>query len=206
MRSFKLTLVYLQTDQLFSMNACSFWMWQSCSILCCRDALTKMKDVYVKNPHMGDPNSVDPRLEEIGQDIDKLELDSRKYEVSWTVTQYLCQCWLDISCLSRGSAANYRLQTKIWVWIPCLTLSSLSFPWSVSLSHSRSLSKIFHEFMCRSSIVESKPFDVCPQAWLLEVETRLAEKSDPHRRQSGLYDSNATTPVNNNCAPVNRER
>uniref|UniRef100_A0A8C8K0Y2 Formin-binding protein 1-like n=1 Tax=Oncorhynchus tshawytscha TaxID=74940 RepID=A0A8C8K0Y2_ONCTS len=87
-----------------------------------RDALTKMKDVYVKNPHMGDPNSVDPRLEEIGQDIDKLELDSRKYE-----------------------------------------------------------------------------------AWLLEVETRLAEKSDPHRRQSGLYDSNATTPVNNNCAPVNRE-
>uniref|UniRef100_A0A8C7PBW3 Formin-binding protein 1-like n=1 Tax=Oncorhynchus mykiss TaxID=8022 RepID=A0A8C7PBW3_ONCMY len=87
-----------------------------------RDALTKMKDVYVKNPHMGDPDSVDPRLEEIGQDIDKLELDSRKYE-----------------------------------------------------------------------------------AWLLEVETRLAEKSDPHRRQSGLYDSNATTPVNNNCAPVNRE-
>ncbi|XP_035591307.1 formin-binding protein 1-like isoform X5 [Oncorhynchus keta] len=87
-----------------------------------RDALTKMKDVYVRNPHMGDPNSVDPRLEEIGQDIDKLELDSRKYE-----------------------------------------------------------------------------------AWLLEVETRLAEKSDPHRRQSGLYDSNATTPVNNNCAPVNRE-
>ncbi|XP_020345099.1 formin-binding protein 1 isoform X4 [Oncorhynchus kisutch] len=87
-----------------------------------RDALTKMKDVYVKNPHMGDPNSVDPRLEEIGQDIDKLELESRKYE-----------------------------------------------------------------------------------AWLLEVETRLAEKSDPHRRQSGLYESNATTPVNNNCAPVNRE-
>uniref|UniRef100_A0A673X5C7 Formin binding protein 1a n=1 Tax=Salmo trutta TaxID=8032 RepID=A0A673X5C7_SALTR len=69
-----------------------------------RDALTKMKDVYVKNPHMGDPNSVDPRLEEIGQNIDKLELDSRKYE-----------------------------------------------------------------------------------AWLLEVETRLAEKSDPHRRQSGFW-------------------
>ncbi|XP_071209895.1 formin-binding protein 1-like isoform X5 [Salvelinus alpinus] len=87
-----------------------------------RDALTKMKDVYVKNPHMGDPNSLDSRLEEIGQNIDKLELDSRKYE-----------------------------------------------------------------------------------AWLLEVETRLADKSDPHRRQSGLYDSNATTPVNNNCAPVNRE-
>uniref|UniRef100_A0A8C7PDS7 Formin binding protein 1a n=1 Tax=Oncorhynchus mykiss TaxID=8022 RepID=A0A8C7PDS7_ONCMY len=48
-----------------------------------RDALTKMKDVYVKNPHMGDPDSVDPRLEEIGQDIDKLELDSRKYEATF---------------------------------------------------------------------------------------------------------------------------
>uniref|UniRef100_A0A4W5KJ32 Formin binding protein 1a n=1 Tax=Hucho hucho TaxID=62062 RepID=A0A4W5KJ32_9TELE len=74
-----------------------------------RDALTKMKDVYIKNPHMGDPNSVDPRLEEIGQNIDKLELDSRKYE-----------------------------------------------------------------------------------AWLLEVETRLAEKSDPHRRQSGFPDGSYT--------------
>uniref|UniRef100_A0A8C8MMC4 Formin-binding protein 1-like n=1 Tax=Oncorhynchus tshawytscha TaxID=74940 RepID=A0A8C8MMC4_ONCTS len=53
-----------------------------------RDALTKMKDVYVKNPHMGDPNSVDPRLEEIGQDIDKLELDSRKYEVKDHSTEH----------------------------------------------------------------------------------------------------------------------
>ncbi|XP_041756333.1 formin-binding protein 1 isoform X4 [Coregonus clupeaformis] len=87
-----------------------------------RDALSKMKDVYIKNPHMGDPNSVDPRLEEICQNIDKLQLDARKYE-----------------------------------------------------------------------------------AWLVEVETRLAEKSDPHKRQSGLYDSQTTTPVNNNCAHVNRE-
>uniref|UniRef100_A0A674CF27 Formin binding protein 1a n=1 Tax=Salmo trutta TaxID=8032 RepID=A0A674CF27_SALTR len=46
-----------------------------------RDALSKMKDVYIKNPHMGDPNSVDPRLEEICQNIDKLQLDARKYEV-----------------------------------------------------------------------------------------------------------------------------
>uniref|UniRef100_A0A8C7L804 Formin binding protein 1a n=1 Tax=Oncorhynchus kisutch TaxID=8019 RepID=A0A8C7L804_ONCKI len=53
-----------------------------------RDALTKMKDVYVKNPHMGDPNSVDPRLEEIGQDIDKLELESRKYEVKDHSTEH----------------------------------------------------------------------------------------------------------------------
>ncbi|XP_055774854.1 formin-binding protein 1-like isoform X1 [Salvelinus fontinalis] len=87
-----------------------------------RDALSKMKAVYIKNPHMGDPNSVDPRLEEICQNIDKLQLESRKYE-----------------------------------------------------------------------------------AWLVEVETRLAEKSEPHRPPSGLYNSQTTTPVNNNCAHVNRE-
>ncbi|KAG5281561.1 hypothetical protein AALO_G00073660 [Alosa alosa] len=47
-----------------------------------RDALAKMKDVYVKNPHMGDPNSVDPRLEEITHNIDKLQLETSKFE-SW---------------------------------------------------------------------------------------------------------------------------
>ena len=36
------------------------------------------------------------------------------------------------------------------------------------------------------------------QGWLAEVESRLAEKGDPHRRQGGLYDSQATTPVTNN--------
>ena len=48
-----------------------------------RDALTKMRDVYMKNPHMGDPSSVDSRLEEVTQNIDKLQLDARKYEVTW---------------------------------------------------------------------------------------------------------------------------
>uniref|UniRef100_A0A4W4H2P7 Formin binding protein 1a n=1 Tax=Electrophorus electricus TaxID=8005 RepID=A0A4W4H2P7_ELEEL len=46
-----------------------------------RDALTKMKDVYIKNPHMGDPNSVDPRLEEVRQSIEKLQVEGHKYEV-----------------------------------------------------------------------------------------------------------------------------
>ncbi|XP_072537593.1 formin-binding protein 1a isoform X3 [Salminus brasiliensis] len=45
-----------------------------------RDALTKMKEVYIKNPHMGDPNSVDPRLEEVQQSIEKLQLEAHKYE------------------------------------------------------------------------------------------------------------------------------
>ncbi|XP_078143313.1 formin-binding protein 1 isoform X5 [Centroberyx gerrardi] len=45
-----------------------------------RDALTKMKDVYVKNPQMGDPASVDPRLTEIGQNIEKLQFELQKFE------------------------------------------------------------------------------------------------------------------------------
>ncbi|XP_034752193.1 formin-binding protein 1 isoform X12 [Etheostoma cragini] len=45
-----------------------------------RDALTKMRDVYVKNPQMGDPASVDPRLSEIGQNIEKLQFEVQKFE------------------------------------------------------------------------------------------------------------------------------
>ncbi|XP_060791738.1 formin-binding protein 1 isoform X17 [Neoarius graeffei] len=45
-----------------------------------KDALTKMKDVYVKNPQMGDPSSVDPRLAEIGHHIDKLQAELQKFE------------------------------------------------------------------------------------------------------------------------------
>uniref|UniRef100_A0A8C1D8S6 Formin binding protein 1a n=1 Tax=Cyprinus carpio carpio TaxID=630221 RepID=A0A8C1D8S6_CYPCA len=46
-----------------------------------RDALTKMKDVYIKNPHLGDPDSIDPRLEEITQSLEKLQLEAHKFEV-----------------------------------------------------------------------------------------------------------------------------
>ncbi|XP_063266003.1 formin-binding protein 1 isoform X8 [Prinia subflava] len=45
-----------------------------------RDALTKMKDVYIKNPQMGDAASVDLRLAELGQNIDKLRLEVQKFE------------------------------------------------------------------------------------------------------------------------------
>uniref|UniRef100_A0A671X752 Formin binding protein 1 n=1 Tax=Sparus aurata TaxID=8175 RepID=A0A671X752_SPAAU len=81
-----------------------------------RDALTKMKDVYVKNPQMGDPNSVDPRLSEIGQNIEKLQFEVQKFE-----------------------------------------------------------------------------------GWLAEVEERMPSKSDTHRR-SGLYETQNSTTVGNNCA------
>lgn len=45
-----------------------------------------MKDVYIKNPQMGDPASVDPRLSEIGQNIEKLQFEAQKFEVSYV-------CW-----------------------------------------------------------------------------------------------------------------
>ncbi|XP_030599227.1 formin-binding protein 1 isoform X13 [Archocentrus centrarchus] len=86
-----------------------------------RDALTKMKDVYVKNPQMGDPASVDPRLAEISQNIEKLQFEVQKFE-----------------------------------------------------------------------------------GWLAEVEERMPSKSDTHRR-SGLYETQNSTTVSNNCAQ-DRER
>uniref|UniRef100_A0A8C9WFJ6 Formin binding protein 1b n=1 Tax=Scleropages formosus TaxID=113540 RepID=A0A8C9WFJ6_SCLFO len=45
-----------------------------------KDALVKMKDVYVKNPNLGDPNSVDQRLAETTQSIEKLQLEAQKFE------------------------------------------------------------------------------------------------------------------------------
>ncbi|KAM9794521.1 formin-binding protein 1 isoform 3-T3 [Syngnathus typhle] len=86
-----------------------------------RDALTKMKDVYVKNPQMGDAASLDPRLAELEQNIEKLQFEVQKFE-----------------------------------------------------------------------------------GWLSEVEERMPSKSDTHRR-SGLYESQSSGAVNNNCAQ-DRER
>ncbi|XP_006044177.1 formin-binding protein 1 isoform X7 [Bubalus kerabau] len=45
-----------------------------------RDAITKMKDVYLKNPQMGDPASLDQKLAEVSQNIDKLRLETQKFE------------------------------------------------------------------------------------------------------------------------------
>ncbi|XP_058549808.1 formin-binding protein 1 isoform X9 [Neofelis nebulosa] len=81
-----------------------------------RDAITKMKDVYLKNPQMGDPASLDHKLTEVSQNIDKLRLEAQKFE-----------------------------------------------------------------------------------AWLAEVEGRLPARSDQARRQSGMYEAQNPTTVNN-CA------
>ncbi|XP_056393830.1 formin-binding protein 1 isoform X1 [Hyla sarda] len=81
-----------------------------------RDALTKMKDVYMKNPQMGDAASVAQKLIEVGNNIEKLRIEVQKFE-----------------------------------------------------------------------------------GWLAEVEGRLPARNDNSRRQSALYETQNTAPVNN-CA------
>ncbi|XP_063100314.1 formin-binding protein 1 isoform X26 [Cavia porcellus] len=45
-----------------------------------RDAITKMKDVYLKNPQMGDPASLDHKLAEVTQNTERLRLEAQKFE------------------------------------------------------------------------------------------------------------------------------
>ena len=48
-----------------------------------RDALTKMRDVYTKNPALGDPNTTDKELAIIGKKLDAMRLELQKYQVSF---------------------------------------------------------------------------------------------------------------------------
>ncbi|XP_051929539.1 formin-binding protein 1-like isoform X4 [Hippocampus zosterae] len=45
-----------------------------------RDALNKMKDVYEKSPHMGDPNSLQPKISETICNMEKLRSEIHKHE------------------------------------------------------------------------------------------------------------------------------
>ncbi|KAK6468821.1 cdc42-interacting protein 4-like protein isoform X1 [Huso huso] len=47
-----------------------------------REALDKMKDVYQKNPQMGDPNSLEPQISQTSNNIERLQAERQKYE-SW---------------------------------------------------------------------------------------------------------------------------
>ncbi|XP_015684705.1 formin-binding protein 1-like, partial [Protobothrops mucrosquamatus] len=46
-----------------------------------KDALIKMKDVYEKNPQMGDPGSLQPKLMETMNNMDRLRMEIHKNEV-----------------------------------------------------------------------------------------------------------------------------
>lgn len=47
--------------------------------------MLKLKDVYVQNPALGDPNSIDKQIEENGEKLDSLKKELFKFEVSQMV-------------------------------------------------------------------------------------------------------------------------
>ena len=46
-----------------------------------REGMLKMKDVYVQNPALGDPNSLDKKLDENGEKLDSCRRELQKFEV-----------------------------------------------------------------------------------------------------------------------------
>ena len=46
-----------------------------------REGMLKMKDVYAQNPALGDPNSLDKKLDENGEKLDVFRRELQKYEV-----------------------------------------------------------------------------------------------------------------------------
>uniref|UniRef100_A0A8C0B1Y8 Formin-binding protein 1-like n=1 Tax=Buteo japonicus TaxID=224669 RepID=A0A8C0B1Y8_9AVES len=70
-----------------------------------KDALIKMKDVYEKNPQMGDPGSLQPKLTETMSNMDRLRMEIHKNEVR----------------LSNNSLENLRTLFRV------LTLQSLHY-------------------------------------------------------------------------------
>lgn len=49
------------------------------------EALGKMKDVYEKNPQMGDPASLASQINQTSQNIERLRGELNKYEVTLTL-------------------------------------------------------------------------------------------------------------------------
>uniref|UniRef100_A0A671SYS6 Cdc42-interacting protein 4 homolog n=1 Tax=Sinocyclocheilus anshuiensis TaxID=1608454 RepID=A0A671SYS6_9TELE len=52
------------------------------------EALGKMKDVYEKNPQMGDPASLAPQITQTAQNMERLRGELNKYEVSAIYTEF----------------------------------------------------------------------------------------------------------------------
>ena len=53
-----------------------------------REGMLMMKDVYVNNPALGDPNALEKKIEENAQKIDSLQAEMRKYQVN--ENKYCC--------------------------------------------------------------------------------------------------------------------
>ena len=68
-----------------------------------REALKKMKDVYEKTPQMGDPASLEPRITETLNNIERLKLEVQKYEVRADPGERRGrQAWLSHCLVGRG--------------------------------------------------------------------------------------------------------
>lgn len=74
-----------------------------------------MKDVYIKNPQMGDAASVDHRLAELGQNIEKLRLEVQKFEVN-SIKIQLKKIVKSCSGLSRSFLAFPDVLVHFGVW------------------------------------------------------------------------------------------
>ena len=47
--------------------------------------MLKMRDVYMQNPALGDPSTLDKQLEENAQKLDKLKQEMQKFEVGFVL-------------------------------------------------------------------------------------------------------------------------
>lgn len=72
-----------------------------------RDALLKMKEVYEQSPQMGDADSLEPRLEEVKQILQKLDEELKRNQVYTANAPYL---WT----LSAVHTARNRHPTMCW--------------------------------------------------------------------------------------------
>lgn len=80
------------------------------TVICVRDALNKMKDVYEKNPQMGDPSSLQPKISETICNMERLRSEIHKNEVK-RIAEGRTRTWRQHVLPRRAG----------WVW----TLSSL---------------------------------------------------------------------------------
>lgn len=66
-----------------------------------RDALLKMKAVYEQSPQMGDADSLEPRLEEVKQILQKLGDELKKNQV-YITNAHNMQCTINIQqCVNK---------------------------------------------------------------------------------------------------------
>lgn len=66
-----------------------------------RDALLKMKEVYEQSPQMGDADSLEPRLEEVKQILQKLDEELKKNQV-YITNAHNMQCTINTQqCVSK---------------------------------------------------------------------------------------------------------